>query len=347
MKLHIPPQIHAEIMYHVNKSSVEVSGLGRVKRTTHGNLIVTKVYLLDQENSAVTTDIDPEALAALQYESREDEGDLNFWWHSHVNMGVNWSGTDTDTFEEFGKHGMLIGTVFNKKGEHRTAYYQGGNDFFPFVWVDNIPTHFGHLPSKEQIDVWEKDHKAKCKAKTYPKTNKWSPSSSLGLDNHGWKWDQRLQRMVRIENPNTVVTHSAGVAVNNSRYAMSLADDTPPQTQTEGNVTLTYSGELLEEVFLECEAHLEENIEWEAIIEYDRFYWWDAYEYLYELEPTEDAVEQFYNQMLVEPHLFGMMYFQKETELLEQENFNAVHTTHNKPNKKNNKNKNKNKGNKK
>ena len=90
----IPPEIHAEIMYYVNKSNVEISGLGRIVRDSNGNMVVNKIYLIEQENSAASTDLSEEAVSKLLFESRKDEGALNFWWHSHVNMDVFWSGTD-------------------------------------------------------------------------------------------------------------------------------------------------------------------------------------------------------------------------------------------------------------
>ena len=49
MNVYIKPECHAEIMFHVNKSQVEVSALGRVEKTSCGSLVITKVYLLDQE----------------------------------------------------------------------------------------------------------------------------------------------------------------------------------------------------------------------------------------------------------------------------------------------------------
>lgn len=40
------------------------------------------------------------------------------WWHSHHTMGVNWSGTDTDTMEEFNKGDYSMSLVVNLKQDH-------------------------------------------------------------------------------------------------------------------------------------------------------------------------------------------------------------------------------------
>lgn len=167
MKIYILPEVHSQIMYFVNKSNVEISGLGRVEKTSSGDLVVTKAYLLKQENGPASTDIDPEAVAMLQYESREDKGDLNFWWHSHVNMNAFWSGTDMATIREFGGKGYLLATVFNKRGEYQTAYFQGSNGFLPEIFVDKIETSFSYLPTKAEQDKWEAEFKEKAVEKKY------------------------------------------------------------------------------------------------------------------------------------------------------------------------------------
>lgn len=61
--------------------------------------------------------MDAASIAKAMYETRDDEGMFNFWWHSHVNMGVFWSGTDMDTIRQIGSQGFVVATVFNKKNE--------------------------------------------------------------------------------------------------------------------------------------------------------------------------------------------------------------------------------------
>lgn len=176
MKVHILPEVHAQIMYYVNKSNVEISGLGRIEKSSDGSMVVTKIYLLEQENTAASTDIDAQAMAKLMYQTREDKGNLNFWWHSHVNMATFWSGTDMATIKQFGKNGYLLSTVFNKKGEFRTSYFQGGNDFLPELFIDNIETVFSYIPKSLETTEWEAEFNTKCKSKTFAHHSTWADS---------------------------------------------------------------------------------------------------------------------------------------------------------------------------
>jgi proteasome lid subunit RPN8/RPN11 len=202
-KLILTPEVHAEIMFHVHKTNIEVSGLGRIQRDTNGDMVVTKVYLLEQENSAVTTDIDPDAVAKLMYDSREDAGDLNFWWHSHHTMAAYMSGTDVDTIKEFGKNGYLVATVFNKRGEMFTAYYQGNNGFVPEIYMDKIPTEVTYYPTQEQRDRWEAEHKEKCTTRQWP-VSKYS--GVAGKKQHGNKGKKRKGKGKAKTTKTTVLT---------------------------------------------------------------------------------------------------------------------------------------------
>ena len=185
MRVYILPHVHAEIMHYVHKSHIEISGLGRIEKNSKGEMVVTKVYLIKQENGPASTDICESAAADLMYESREDKGALNFWWHSHVNMGAFWSGTDMATIKQFGGKGYLLSTVFNKRGEHQTAYYQAATDFLPEVWIDKIDTHVSYIPTSEQITAWDAEYTTKCAPKVYAST---VPNSHVGKRWDGTKW---------------------------------------------------------------------------------------------------------------------------------------------------------------
>lgn len=123
MKVKIDQEVYKKIMFWVNRAStLEVSGLGMVK-VEGDTLRVTSAMLLPQTNQATHTEITAEAVAKAMYELRNEEGLLKFWWHSHVDMGVFWSGTDRETIEELGDQGWILATVFNKKRELRSAFY--------------------------------------------------------------------------------------------------------------------------------------------------------------------------------------------------------------------------------
>lgn len=117
----IPRQILEKINYFVQKGgSHECSGLG-LTRLNGMQIEVIDVFMVKQRNSGATTDMDPEAVNKLMYEQRNAEGQLNFWWHSHADMSVFWSGTDKETINQIGGEGFCVAAVFNKKREMRAA----------------------------------------------------------------------------------------------------------------------------------------------------------------------------------------------------------------------------------
>lgn len=120
-KVIIKEEVYDKIMFWVEQCPDEVSGFGKVITLPNGDFMVTEAYLIDQDVGAAHTDIDGQALAKLMYETRNEPGDLRYWFHSHVNMQVFWSGTDTATIKQLGGNGWIIATVFNKRHEHRTT----------------------------------------------------------------------------------------------------------------------------------------------------------------------------------------------------------------------------------
>ena len=82
MKIIIKTLEHEKIMHWVNKSDKEVSGFGRCKYDKDTNTFeITHAYLLKQEVGSAHTDIDEDAIADLMVDTRNDEGELKWWWH--------------------------------------------------------------------------------------------------------------------------------------------------------------------------------------------------------------------------------------------------------------------------
>lgn len=116
----IDQAVYDKIMYWIQKCDFEISGMGSVV-IEDNEIRVVDACLIKQENTGTSTDIDAKALGKAEFELRHAEGELKWWWHSHVNMGVFWSGTDMETIEELSEHGWFAATVFNKKEESRSA----------------------------------------------------------------------------------------------------------------------------------------------------------------------------------------------------------------------------------
>lgn len=120
MNIIIKQETFDKIMYWVDKADFEVSGFGTVKYDGKDFQVIDAI-LLKQEGGATHTDIDATSLSKAQYELRNSEGELRFWWHSHVNMQAFMSGTDTNTIKDIANQGWCVAAVFNKRREYQTA----------------------------------------------------------------------------------------------------------------------------------------------------------------------------------------------------------------------------------
>ena len=158
----IENEVYEKIMYWVNKSSDEVSGLGIVQVEAGGILRVTSAILLPQKNGATHSDIEPEGVNKAMYAMRNSPGELKFWWHSHVQMGVFWSGTDMTTIREFADGGWILATVFNQKNEMRSAFYDKNTVQSPWgpqpIFYDECPTSIATV-ARVIPPEWEADYK--------------------------------------------------------------------------------------------------------------------------------------------------------------------------------------------
>jgi hypothetical protein len=159
-------EVFRKILHWVDKSHVEVSGLGTVIFDEAAQVFrVKSAMLLPQKNTATHTDIDDAAVCKAMFTLKEAEGDLKFWWHSHVNMAVFWSGTDMDTIRQIGKEGWVLATVFNKKRESRSAFY-GIGGLFP-AFVDDLPTEA--LPFIDPMATqWDEEYKKNVTDAVFP-----------------------------------------------------------------------------------------------------------------------------------------------------------------------------------
>jgi hypothetical protein len=186
--------VYQKIMHWIDKATGEVSGLGKLTIDKETGVIdIKSAILLKQSNTGTSTEIEAEAIAKAMYETRNDEGHLNFWWHSHVNMNVFWSGTDLDTIRDIGKQGFVVATVFNKKREMLSCLYRKGDDIFPETFIDGLDTKIVDFIDNTLIEQWDKEFDEKCSvAKPDIKTVDWSSlntnvTQSIS-DKYGYDW---------------------------------------------------------------------------------------------------------------------------------------------------------------
>ena len=165
-KLVISCDAHDKIMHYVNKTDFEVSGLGVIE-ILDGQPTVTDVYLLEQENDPTETEITSESINKVLYEhyKTKKKGDIKFWWHSHVNMDVFWSGTDRATIKQLTQNGWFFHGVFNKKDEVKIAF-SNCDPVFGMIDNLNLDIDYDLVNDQELYDAYQivnkiKDERAK------------------------------------------------------------------------------------------------------------------------------------------------------------------------------------------
>jgi len=121
MKVYINHEIMKKIKYYIDISDVEISGLGLVEERGNSNFVISDVFLLKQKNTGTSTELDQEDISKLiekLISEGKDPSKLRFWWHSHVNMKVFWSGTDLNCIEGLCLDKYLFSLVMNKTNEY-------------------------------------------------------------------------------------------------------------------------------------------------------------------------------------------------------------------------------------
>lgn len=166
IEIRIDIPVYQKILHWVDKSQVEISGLGKVVMED-GVFVVKSASLAKQVNTGTHTEMAGPAVAKMMYELRDEPGHLNFWWHSHCDMEVFWSGEDMATIYQIGDQGWCLATVFNHKHEYRAAYYQKGTSFMPNIFVDEM-----NVTIEERVNYfkedWNTEYDAKVETKIYP-----------------------------------------------------------------------------------------------------------------------------------------------------------------------------------
>lgn len=123
-KLTIPDDVYQKIAYWLRKTANEVSGFGSLEWNAEAKAFTVKdVILLKQEVGRASTEICPAALGKAMFQMKDEPLGLKWHWHTHPNMGVFWSGDDMEIIRSLGQQGWIIATVFNEKGEHKSAFY--------------------------------------------------------------------------------------------------------------------------------------------------------------------------------------------------------------------------------
>lgn len=123
--------VKKRLRYYAEIAPGEISMHGKSHRDPNtGHIVVTDLAVLPQVCTAAHTIIDDEDTKKWTDERRaagDNMKDWNVWIHTHGDMAVHWSKTDTDTMEDQAQTGaeMLVSIVTNKAHD-----YKGRVDFY-------------------------------------------------------------------------------------------------------------------------------------------------------------------------------------------------------------------------
>lgn len=178
----IPEKVYKKVMYMVDRAGKdEISGFGTVRFNEEtGVFTAVDAYLLKQTVSGGSTEMEAAAIARELFLRKEEPGALKWHWHSHVQMGVFWSGTDMNLIRQLGGRGWLLATVFNQHRAYRTAFFQPvelmgrRHDMF----VDEIPTRIFDTYAPHLAAKYEKEFEASVKKSKWVSLPKWKGTQS-------------------------------------------------------------------------------------------------------------------------------------------------------------------------
>jgi hypothetical protein len=255
MKLVIDELVYEKVMHWVNKSNYEVSGLGKVVLDKETNVIrVVDAILLPQENTTTHTDIDPAAVGKAMFLLKDAPGDLRWWWHSHANMSVFWSGTDMTTMKDLGMGGWFTATVFNQSNEMKSAFVQSS----PVRLIaDDISCAVDKRidPFAEHRNEWDKSYEENVKNKTYS----YSSTSNYSLLGNDDGPSPRQRSFYEIGEPkyrnDYGVTREVGADAEEDVEELTL--DEIFEQHTKGEISNKQLYEMMNELYEEDEGEAE------------------------------------------------------------------------------------------
>ena len=186
----IPEASYKKIMYYIKGCDTEISGFFDVVWDKElKSFMVGEVYLLDQTVTGTETEMDEDAIARFNH-TLIKSGVKQLprgWWHSHVNMGAFWSGTDDKAMDDLKNDTFTISIVGNKRSEFKVKL----NCYYPFEFaIDDLKLEI--LEPEETIPasiVKEIAKKVKVKAKELPTPSPYGETKSY--PNHNpWGYDR-------------------------------------------------------------------------------------------------------------------------------------------------------------
>lgn len=163
-KVFIDSHAFEKIRFIVDHEPREIGFMGSVSHDPNSNIyVITDVFITKQKRSATTTEQSGEGLNELtssiirdntltNAQKKQRLSSLNFWGHSHVDMGVSPSERDLSNALTFQTKLYLIAAIFNKRGDIRVDFY----DFEHGIVYENLEVQTKwNLPDETITEILE------------------------------------------------------------------------------------------------------------------------------------------------------------------------------------------------
>jgi len=105
-----------------DKWDTEIGGMAVTIQDDDGDWVIKDPVIMKQEVSAALCELDKTELAAYysKMAMKYKKKNMRFcWWHSHAKMSAFWSGTDTNTIDEYEDGDLSFALVVNVKEEYK------------------------------------------------------------------------------------------------------------------------------------------------------------------------------------------------------------------------------------
>lgn len=197
IKIEIAKSCQDKINGWCKAANSEVSGMGLVRKEK-GVYKVYDVFILKQTCGFAETTLDRKSSSWSNLMSQvvQKEGtlkNLRFWWHTHYNFNVFFSGTDTDTINELGAGASwFLALVTNQRGEQKWLDRKGQEDIGKFTDGNNFSLKVinDHQPVtnnfKADIRKNVKEHKSSWSEATSEAGDCWV------FDKKRWVWEYKV-----------------------------------------------------------------------------------------------------------------------------------------------------------
>lgn len=168
MELIIPQRSYLKMIRYTRAVEGEISGMANVDwDKKHVNLVVSEVYLLKQEATTGTVQLEDQAVDDFMLEIILNGATQTprLWWHSHYDFEPFFSSVDEDTIKRYGDKtkSFWVAICINQKGnmEAKAILKEPKEQIIEKLSIRITPA----LPSYEPTEEIKEEVKAKVKMK--------------------------------------------------------------------------------------------------------------------------------------------------------------------------------------